>query len=95
MIFHLMGDQPTTCPICGARTDIVSDLSHTKLKLQIHECLNAQCRYIFLEIEDIIRCPICGLNSGIISDFSHTNSKLQINECINYEYKHVFLEVEN
>ena len=51
MIFYLMNDQPTTCSICGVRTDIISDFFHTNLKLQITECLNVQCKHVFLEIE--------------------------------------------
>ena len=50
--FILMTDQPTTCPFCGARTDIISDLYHTNLKLQINECLDVSCKHVFLEIDE-------------------------------------------
>jgi hypothetical protein len=46
-----MNDQPTTCPICGARTDIISDFHHTNLQLLINECLNTHCKHVFLEVE--------------------------------------------
>jgi len=47
-----MNDQPTTCPICGARTDAFADFHHTNLKLLTNECLNVKCKYLFLEVED-------------------------------------------
>ena len=47
-----MHDQPTTCPICGARTDWIGDFLHTLQKMIVHECLDNRCKYIFLEIED-------------------------------------------
>ena len=51
MEFYLMNDQPTTCPFCGARTDIISDFYHTNLKLFINECLDIKCKHVFLEVE--------------------------------------------
>lgn len=44
----ILNDQPTTCPKCGIRTDIVLDLSHTTNKIQIHKCFNEQCNYQFV-----------------------------------------------
>ncbi len=44
----LMGDQPTTCPICGARTEIIVD----RQKIQIHLCLDLKCQYEFRVEED-------------------------------------------
>jgi len=52
MIFYLMTDQPTTCPICGVRTDIISDFWHTNQQYLISECLNIQCKRVILEVED-------------------------------------------
>ena len=46
-----MLEQPTTCPVCGVRTEIISDFSHTLLKLGINECLANSCKYVFLEVE--------------------------------------------
>lgn len=42
-------DQPTTCPHCGARTEIIFDLSHIPSRLQIHVCLSQYCLYEFVE----------------------------------------------
>ena len=50
-IFYLMTDQPTTCPICGVRCAIIADLYHTNLHLLITECLNINCKHVFLEVE--------------------------------------------
>jgi hypothetical protein len=49
--YLLMNDQPTTCPICGTRTEIYGDFYHTNLRMQINECLNFQCKHVFLEVE--------------------------------------------
>jgi len=53
MDLYLMTEQPTTCPFCDARTDIIADFYHTNLKLLINECLNKSCGFIFLEVEEI------------------------------------------
>lgn len=45
-------DQPTTCPKCGNRTDIILDLSHIMNELQIHQCLSNHCNNIFVEEKD-------------------------------------------
>jgi hypothetical protein len=50
--FYFMTDQPTTCPICGARTDIIADFSHTLLKMEVNECLDKDCQYLFLEVDN-------------------------------------------
>jgi hypothetical protein len=47
-----MTEQPTTCPYCGNRTEIILDLIRTNLKAQIQQCLNGNCRKIFVEEED-------------------------------------------
>jgi hypothetical protein len=49
--FYLMTDQPTTCPICGVRTEIYGSFIHTNLNMQIIECLNYRCKHVFLEVE--------------------------------------------
>jgi hypothetical protein len=48
----IINDQPTTCPKCGARTDITLDLSHTKNQTQIHKCYNEDCNCQFMVEED-------------------------------------------
>lgn len=36
-------DQPTTCPKCLRRSDIILNLSHTLRQYQVHKCLNNSC----------------------------------------------------
>jgi len=45
-VYYLMGDQPTTCGICGARTSF-EELGET---LQSHQCLNTICGYEFFVV---------------------------------------------
>ena len=35
---YFYGDQPSTCPKCGSRTEIIFDLSHSKNQSQVHQC---------------------------------------------------------
>lgn len=49
----IRGDQPTTCPICGNRTDFILDMSHSSNGVVLHQCLSEDCKYIFAEVEDI------------------------------------------
>ncbi len=51
-MLYLITDQPTTCPTCGTRTDIISNFYHTNLRLFVNECLNINCKHVFLEVED-------------------------------------------
>ncbi len=44
----ICSDQPQTCNICGARTEIILDLSHTRNETQVHLCLNARCNNRFV-----------------------------------------------
>lgn len=45
-------DQPTTCPKCGLRTEIILDLSHTKEQTQIHKCPYRNCSFEFVMQND-------------------------------------------
>ncbi len=45
---YIFSDQPTTCPKCGSRSDIILDLSHTNSKTEIHFCLLKNCNYEFI-----------------------------------------------
>jgi hypothetical protein len=45
---YLYSDQPTTCPKCGSRTDIIMDLSHSTDQTQVHKCLAHECEYEFV-----------------------------------------------
>ena len=44
----IYSDQPTTCPLCSAATEIILDLSHTKHQTQIHKCYNKSCNFEFI-----------------------------------------------
>ncbi len=46
----LYNANPTTCPKCGSRTQIIFDLSHSKDQTQVHQCLN--CTYEFVMQSD-------------------------------------------
>ena len=45
---YILGDQPTTCGLCGARTDFDVEEDDT----QIHQCLNRECRYQFIAVSE-------------------------------------------
>ena len=49
---YLRGDQPTTCPICGNRAEILLDLSHINNQPQIHNCMSKNCKFTFVEETD-------------------------------------------
>lgn len=51
---YLYTDQPTTCPKCGMRTDILLDLTHTIEKTQLHKCLSKSCGFEFIVEEDLL-----------------------------------------
>lgn len=48
----LRHDQPTTCPICGARTDILVEFINALNEPEIHVCLDLVCRFAFLVESD-------------------------------------------
>lgn len=41
---YILNEQPTSCGLCGARTDF----EEVAEKLQLHVCLNAACKYKFI-----------------------------------------------
>ena len=45
---YILNDQPMTCAICGARTSFEVQPDKT----QLHECLNNDCRYTFIAVDD-------------------------------------------
>lgn len=45
-------DQPVTCPKCGARTETLLDLSHTRNQVQVHQCLSRHCNFKFVVEND-------------------------------------------
>lgn len=48
----LFSDQPTTCPICGTRTDITLDLYKTPEQTQHHKCPLSACGFEFIIQEE-------------------------------------------
>ena len=49
---YIMGDQPTTCPLCGARTEIVQELLDASEVIQNHQCPSDNCQYTFTVVEN-------------------------------------------
>jgi hypothetical protein len=47
----LMCDQPTTCPLCGARTEVLFE-TFRKFAIQLHVCLDDECRFLFVQEEE-------------------------------------------
>lgn len=50
---YINNEQPTWCPKCGNRTEIILDLSHTIEQTQIHKCLNKICQEKFITQFDL------------------------------------------
>ena len=49
---YIMGDQPTTCPICGVRTEIIQEFLDAPEMTQYHQCLSDNCQYTFTVMEN-------------------------------------------
>ncbi len=48
----LMSDQPTTCPKCGLRTELLISIYDSVLEEQINVCLSSICGFVFLTTEN-------------------------------------------
>jgi len=48
---YILNDQPTTCGLCGSRTDF----EEINNRLQLHECLNPDCGYKFMAEFKVLR----------------------------------------
>jgi len=46
--YYSMCDQPTTCGVCGSRSDFEIGKNYE----QIHQCLNKECRYRFIVVSE-------------------------------------------
>lgn len=46
--YYLLSDQPMTCGMCGSRTLFHEDENG----IQMHSCLNSECGYRFIAIDD-------------------------------------------
>lgn len=53
MLTFLRTSQPTTCPVCGARTFILKESPEEPGSPQLHQCLDAACQFTFIEEEDL------------------------------------------
>jgi len=51
---YVSTDQPATCPSCGARTEIIFDMQHTRDFTQVHKCLSEICQREFVMVQDDI-----------------------------------------
>ena len=49
----IANDQPTTCPKCGNRTEIIVELNYTPYIVQHHQCLSDYCSHKFVVENDI------------------------------------------
>lgn len=49
---YIYADQPANCPSCGARTDIIFDMTHTRAVTQVHKCLSEICQKEFVMVQD-------------------------------------------
>jgi len=45
---YIHSSQPKNCPNCGARSEIILNLSHTTDKTEVHLCLDSNCNYEFV-----------------------------------------------
>ena len=50
---YIFNDQPTTCPKCGNRTEIIFDFPHSVEKTRYHKCLTINCKFNFIVEENI------------------------------------------
>ena len=48
MDVYFADDQPTTCPKCGNRTNIIIELTDIFLTRQFHRCLSKYCIFDFI-----------------------------------------------
>jgi hypothetical protein len=49
---YIYTDQPTTCPVCGSRTEITIDLNDSLEQTQHHRCFSSDCNYEFVMQRD-------------------------------------------
>lgn len=49
---YIYSDQPVTCPRCGTRSEVLLNLSHTIDKTEVHLCIQANCGYEFVMMDD-------------------------------------------
>jgi hypothetical protein len=52
MDIFIMTEQPVTCPLCGARAEIIREFKEDDLSAQLCKCPEKNCQYLFIEKED-------------------------------------------
>lgn len=45
---YIFSDQPTTCPKCGTRSEMILNFAHTINKTEVHLCPDNNCSYEFV-----------------------------------------------
>ena len=48
----VLANQPATCKSCGARSEIIFDMQHTRDLTQVHKCLSELCQKEFVMVQD-------------------------------------------
>jgi hypothetical protein len=49
MDIFIMTEQPATCPLCGARVEIIREFKAGNLCAQLCKCAEAGCQCLFIE----------------------------------------------
>jgi hypothetical protein len=52
MDIFIMTEQPVTCPLCGARAEIILEFKEDDLFSQLCKCPEKDCQYLFIEQKD-------------------------------------------
>lgn len=53
MDIFIMTGQPVTCPLCGARAEIIREFKEDDSSAQLCKCPDTDCQYLFFEQEDV------------------------------------------
>jgi hypothetical protein len=51
MDIFIMTDQAVTCPLCGARADIIREFKEDDLSSRLCQCPDKDCQYLCIEQE--------------------------------------------
>jgi hypothetical protein len=54
MQIFIMTGQPVTCALCGARAEIILEVTKDRLSSQLCKCPHKDCLYLFIEQENIL-----------------------------------------
>jgi hypothetical protein len=53
MKIFIMTEQPVTCPLCGARAEIIREFKEGDSSGQLCKCPETDCQYLFIEQEEV------------------------------------------